>query len=313
MQASALAWQARAGRQGRATAATVPDCAAAALAAPFDVAFGRLRQARQDIGGQAGQGGFQQQFAHVLRRCFFFRCISWVLGRLGFSGRRLGSWVVFWRRFFWRFGRRLRWRLLLGWCGHLGGPGCQTQTGCAAQVMVFNRIAVAQRRQHTGQAHTGQGTPQTGDAHGLCHLCDGLYLLIIQAQCAQTLQHRLSLFFGLAVGAAQHTQQPQDLVAGFFWPPKVAQIQPDAQTFLQSLSHGRFVFQSLVQSDQPQPCVLGVAAAVGRDAAVVEHLRQNGRRFMGHALGHGGQQKRLVRLRQQTRLGDGSAAVQGGA
>ena len=50
-----------------------------------------------------------------------------------------------------------------------------------------------------------------------------------------------------------------------------------------------------------------------RDPEVFEHLRQNGRRFMGHALGHGGQQKRLVRLRQQTRLGDGAAAVQGGA
>ena len=154
--------------------------------------------------------------------------------------------------------------------------------------MVFNRIAVTQRRQHTGQAHTGQGTPQTGDAHGLCHLGHGLYLLIIQAQCAQTLQHRLALFFGLPVGAAQHAQQPQDLVAGFFWPPKVAQVQPDAQTFLQGFGHGRFVFQSLVQSDQPQPCVLGVATTVGRDAAVVEHLRHNGRRFMGHALGHDG-------------------------
>ena len=40
------------------------------LAAPFDVAFGRLRQARQDIGGQAGQGGFQHQLGHVLRVAF---------------------------------------------------------------------------------------------------------------------------------------------------------------------------------------------------------------------------------------------------
>ena len=204
MQACALARQARAGRQRRATAATVPNRAAAALAATLDTRGTVLRQLRQHIGWQGGQGGFQQQLAHVLRQAVFFGGLR---GRLwvGWSGLLFGG------QFGWRFlrlFRLFRWRFLLGRSGHLGGTWRQAQTGCAAQVVVFNRIAVTQRCQHTGQAHTGQGTPQTGDAHGLRHLGDGLYLLIIQAQCAQTLQHRLALFFGLAVGATEHPNQP---------------------------------------------------------------------------------------------------------
>ena len=52
---------------------------------------------------------------------------------------------------------------------------------------------------------------------------------------------------------------------------------------------------------------------MGCDATAVEHLRQNGCSFIGHAFGHRRYQKGLIRLRQQTRLCDGAAGVQSSA
>jgi len=224
-----------------------------ASCAASDLGGARAGQLRQHIGRQTGQGRFEQHLAQVLRRRVFFGRVGSLLGgrRLVVGRRRL---IFGWRLVVGRFSGGLWWllggSLLLGRCRHLGSPRRQAQAGSTAQINIFHRRAFAQRRQHAGQAHTGQGTTQTGNAHGLGHLGNSLNLLIIQAQCAQTFKHCLALGIGGFIWAGQHTQEAQNLIAGRFLPTQVAQIQPNAQTLLQALAHAGFIFQCLVQSDQ---------------------------------------------------------------
>ena len=255
-------------------------------------------QLLEHIGGQGGQGRFQQDVGHelradrffVFRRFGWFRWISrlwWLVCRVSFRGLfRLG------------LGLLLR---LLGWWWQTGGTRRDDQPRGSAQVLFLHRVKTAQSAEHTGQSKGRHRRTQAVHTQGHGGLTQRLHLRVCGLHLLGMQPHRLQVLQG------QGGQHHLGFFIGASWAAQLAQVQPNAQTLLQATRQGGLVVQGFVQR--------GHANESGRCAhhALVQHLAQDGGGVVGQSLGHGQEQHRGDGLLQQTRQVHRPSCLQGGA